>query len=89
MVSKRKELVAKLQQVRKEHNNAYVLAREITKLLSMNHTMVVTEKSVEHLKEIDPTWLKALEWMITIYDDYVKDINKMLEKYFEDLVKIK
>lgn len=68
-------MVVELQQVQKEHGNIFVLAREVAKLLSMSHATLVTVK-LEHPKEIDPTWLEALDWKVKIYDDYIDELIK-------------
>lgn len=41
VTNKRRELVAELQQVRKEHGSTYVLSKEIMELLSLNHGVLI------------------------------------------------
>lgn len=89
MSDKRKELVGELQQIRKEHSSAFFLSKEIQELVSMAHSLLIREKLVDDPKEIDPSWYDSLEWKLIVYEDYIKEINKVLEKYFDILVQIK
>lgn len=73
--SKRKELLTKLQHMRKEKNTLFVLPKEVTDLVNLDPIIWIGEKIVNDPKEVDPNRADYLEWRLDIYDNLIKETN--------------
>lgn len=40
-------------------------------------------------KELDTSWPNSLKWKLSIYDNFIKEITEVLEKYLDMLGEIK